>query len=99
MPEENEWQPVRLAPLSEDILHHPLGNPERHERIAAEAGKIVHVRPIEANAHRLRVAAEMGCNSRKFFQVRPDYTREMEDRYGLDYCDIAWLCEHNLQAD
>lgn len=92
MSEEMEWQPVRIAPVSEWDKAHP-GGKAKYDFEAA--GKIVRVRPCEMPARLQAKFRRMGCNSERSFVIHDEDAKRLSiDRGGKTYA-----CEHQIQAD
>ena len=92
---ENQWQPVRIAPESEILKHHPS------TIFGKFAGKIIRVRPYDGRVNyygtdgRIANGPNAPCGSTRLFVVHP------EDALWLSggERDYVAMCEHQIQAD
>ena len=94
MPEENEWQPVRIA-TSEHALKFHTHDPGF---VTKYAGQIIRVRQSEeareAYLHVMR--SSFGCPSTYMFEVHPDDFKRL---WPCELFGRCCLCEHQILAD
>lgn len=86
--EEQEWQPVRIAPLSHVSKFHLKCEPDDE----VGCGQIIRVRPTGEIRH------DQWCEGGKCYEIHP------EDRTRVGFNEILWsypqlICEHGFFAD
>ena len=85
MSDENEWQPVRIAPISNVQF---CDWKEADERWVRHQGEIVRVRPLGPDSQ------SPMCKGR-WFEVKPEDCSRIEGRPG----QRVRMCEHQILAD